>query len=46
MRAGCVGRDGRLPPIIASIATVDRLPSNGTVPVNVWWYEVAVSKAR
>jgi len=36
VRAGCVGRDGRLPVIVANMAATGRLLLNGTAPVNAW----------
>ena len=36
VRAGCVGREGRLPLIIATIATAGGLLLNGTAPVNAY----------
>ena len=36
VRAGCIGREGRLPLIIATIATAGGLLLNGTAPVNAY----------
>jgi len=35
MKVGCVGRDGRLPCVMANIAMKDESPLNGTAPVNI-----------
>ena len=46
VRAGCIGRDGRSPPIIANIASEGRLSLNGIVPVNTCCIKCQQAKYR